>query len=375
MIDKPLRAAELTIERAQEAAKIGLSAFSSFPFVSHADHVAAIASVMTGLITRSVPAVPMCVITATTAGTGKSKMADGISGIVTGRGAAVVSQGKDGNEFEKRLTGLMLSGDLIAHLDNVERQLEGDTLCQAISQPWMLLRPLGSSAMLRVPARCFFIATGNNVIVRGDLTRRVMLIRLDAGMERPETRTFERDFLADIRANRAELVRAAIVVMCAYQLAGCPAIDRHTPYGSFEAWDRLVRRPLLWLGLDDPLAPAEQLREDDPDRSAMRALFNALRATYCDQIVTAATMAEDAARAAARFDGAGREHDHPDLHDALEQIAGANPNARQIGYALRRYRGRMVDGLVLEAAGPTGRAKVQGWCVKSISTSSSSLCG
>lgn len=373
LLDHSPRAAELARERATEAAEHLLEAFSSFPFVSSADRVGAAAMVMTALIARSVPAVPMAVITAPTPGTGKSLLADGCSCIATGRSAAVMSLGRDANEAEKRIAGMMLSGDLIPHLDNVERTLEGDLLCQTISQGWIVIRPLGGSAMLRVPARCFFVATGNNVVVRGDLTRRVMLIRLDAGMERPETRTFERDFLADIRANRAGLVRAALVVMRAYQLAGCPPIERHTPYGSFEAWDRLVRRPLLWLGLSDPLAPAEQLRADDPDRSAMRALFNALRETYGDQIVTAATMAEDAARAAARFDGGGREHDHPELHDALEQIAGANPNARQIGYALRRYRGRMVDGLVLEAAGPTGRAKVQGWRIKSIS--SSSLCG
>lgn len=375
MIDNPLRVAELTRERAAEAAKTLMDAVASFPFVSTADHVAAASMPMTALIARSVSAVPMAVITAPTPGTGKSLLADGCSIIATGRRAAVMSLGRDANEAEKRIAGMLLSGDLIPHMDNVETALGGELLCQLVTQPFLMLRPLGGSTMLRAPARCFPIATGNNVTVKGDMTRRVTLIRLDAGMERPETRTFERDFLADIRASRAELVRAALVVMRAYQIAGCPPIERHTPYGSFEAWDRLVRRPLLWLGLDDPLAPAEQLREDDPDRSAMRALFNALRATYGDQIVTAATMAEDAARAAARFDGGGREHDYPDLHDALEQIAGANPNARQIGYALRRYRGRMVDGLVLEAAGPTGRAKVQGWCVKSISTSSSSLCG
>lgn len=363
------RLVDLGREKAMASADTLMKALASFPFVAPADHVAAVAMILTALVARSIAAVPMAVVTAPTPGTGKSLLADVPAILATGRRAAVMSIGRDASEAEKRLGGAMLSGDLIIHLDNVERPLEGDLLCQLITQPEIIIRPLGGSAMLRIPARSFLIATGNNLTVRGDLNRRVMQIRLDAGMERPETRTFERDLLEDIRADRANLVRAALTISLAYNTAGCPPIPGHTPYGSFDAWDRLVRRPLMWLGLDDPLAPAEALRDDDPDRAGMRALFSALRETYRDQVVTAATIAEDAARAAPRFDGGGRDHDHPDLHDALEQVAGANANARQIGYALRRYRGRMVDGLVLEAAGPTGRAKVTGWRIRSLSSS------
>jgi hypothetical protein len=36
-------------------------------------------------------------------------------------------------------------------------------------------------------------ATGNNLQIQGDLTRRILICQLDAGVKRPETRTFTRD--------------------------------------------------------------------------------------------------------------------------------------------------------------------------------------
>lgn len=344
------------------------SAVDSFPYLTPDDHDAMVAGMMTAVHARAVAAAPMIAITATTPGTGKSYAADCMAVTATGRPGAVLSLGPDAAEADKRLASAMLGGDSLIHLDNVERPLGGDMLCQVITQPAISTRPLGASNMVRLPCRSVLIATGNNLVIKGDLTRRVLLIRLDAKTERPETIFHPRDTLGDIRSHRSRLIRAVLQIGIAYRLAGSPMPTHpgYAPLAGFGAWEQLVRRPLLWLGARDPLAPSEALREDDPDRSAMRALFGAIRATYGSEAVTAAQIAEDATRASPRYDGGGRDHDNPDLHDAIEQIAGGKPNARALGYALRRYRGRMVDGYVLEAAGPTGRAKVQGWRVRSV---------
>lgn len=341
------------------------AAVGSWPYVDAGDRAAAVAMIMTMLYARAVDAVPMACVTAPTPGTGKSLLVDAGAIIGTGRRAAVVSLGRDPAEAGKRLAAGLLAGDSPLAADNVETPLGDELLCQAITQPWLSIRPLGTSTPVRVPARTALAATGNNLVIRGDLTRRVMMIRIDAGMERPETREYDGDILADLLAARAELIAAAITVTMAYHRAGCPYVSV-PPLGGFDRWDRLVRRPLLWAGLEDPLGPTADIRADDPDRTAMVALLSAMAEVYPDRTVTAADIIDDAARGAPRYSGDGYAHDHPALHDAVRQVCGDRVDARRLGYALRRYRGRIADGLRLEAQARYGPAKVAGWRVVSV---------
>ena len=108
------------------------------------------------------------------------------------------------------------------------------------------------------------------------------------------------------------------------------------------------------------------IRADDPDRAAMVALYAAMAETYGERIVTAADIIEDASRGAPRYAGNGYAHDHPALHDAVRQVCGDRMDARRLGAALRRYRGRIADGLRLDGVARHGPAKVTGWCVLAI---------
>ncbi len=347
---------------ASEAAARLWDDLGSFPFADEADQCAAIAAIMGVLAAPVLSAVPLAAITATAAGTGKTKLAECIAIAAMGRPAPVMSLGRDPNEIEKRLGGLLLDGPHVACLDNLERPLEGELMNQAISQGVVAIRALGASKQHHIHARTALLATGNNLVVRGDAVRRVMLIRLDAGMENPEQRRFERDVVADFHADRARIIRDALTITRAYLAAGAPEPNGHAPLGGFEPWDRMVRRPLTWLGLPDPLAPSVSLREDDPERQAMTALFHALRATYADRIATSAEIVADADSITPRYDQA-REREHPNLHAALETVAGDRFNARQIGYILRRFRGRHADGLTLQAHERFGPSKSTGWRV------------
>lgn len=337
-----------------------------YPFATEADCAAAIALLLTPLVARSIEAVPMGCVTAPAPGTGKSYLIDMAAMLATGRPAPVMSLGRDAAEADKRLTGALLAGDLIVSIDNIERPLDGDLLNQVISQPFVTLRPLGGSSMVRVPTRVALMATGNNLVIRGDLNRRILLVRLDAEMEHPERRSFRRDPLAEIATNRERLLRAALEIPTAYAAAGQPAVDGHTPMAGFAAWDRMIRRPLMWSGLPDPLAPTLAIQDDDPDRAGMRALYAAWRDAYGDTVVTASKIVEDATRSIPRMDGQGRDHDYPDLHDAIAQLCGSQPNARQLGYRLRHFRGRIADGLRLDHAGRSGPSKSAGWQVVQI---------
>src|SRR5215210_8233988 len=140
-------------------------------------------------------------------GTGKSLLADIVA---TGRPAAVMSQGKSEEEDEKRMLSVLMQGDPIVVIDNVERPVQGDALCSILTQEVWQSRQLGASKQIQVPTNVLFLATGNNLAFRGDMSTRAVLCRLDANMEEPETRRFRRDLRKDLPGLRPELVVAAL---------------------------------------------------------------------------------------------------------------------------------------------------------------------
>lgn len=351
--------ASLSMEDAEQAMTILLDLIREFPLIDYEDRAAVLAGIITGLVRRILPAAPMMAITAPTPGTGKTLLAETFSVIASSRRASVLSLGHDDAEAEKRLSGVLLAGDACILLDNIERPLKGDLLCQVLSQPSVRLRPLGASGMVSIPTHALMVATGNNLAIVGDLKRRVALIRMDAGTERPEQRTFKRDHLADVFARRGELIRAALTIPMAYLAAGVPAIEGLHPLGGFAEWDRMVRRPLVWLGLPDPLKASEGLREQDPDLEAMRLLFSSWRQAFGDKAVTAAEVV--AAGMANQL--MSSERTHPDLYEGLQLVCSEKPNTRRLGYWLRAHRDRIVDGLQLKPARPDGHAKVARWQV------------
>ena len=336
-------------DEALEALDMLRAAIWDFPVVSEADRSAVISGLLTALFRRALPSAPMLAITAPTAGTGKSKLANVIAIITTGRRAPVLSLGDDPSEGEKRLAAALLAGDAIILLDNIERPLFGDLLCQVLSEQIVNLRPLGGSALVTLVTNCAFIATGNNLDIRGDLKRRILLARLDAQMERPELRKFERDVIGDVTARRGELVRAALTIVRAYLCAGSPAIEA-PPFGGFEEWDTWCRRPLIWLGQPDPLLSSEEVRVEDPDVAMQRALFSAWDELFRDDKVRADQISNVAL-------APGNSH----LHEALSAVCGEKITARRIGNWLRRHRGRMVDGHKVERAGIDPHTKIALW--------------
>ncbi|MEF8715047.1 MAG: hypothetical protein V5B39_16130 [Accumulibacter sp.] len=350
-----------TMDDADGAAARLLKTVSEFPFVDETDKSAFLAGVLTGLLRRILEAAPMMAITAPTPGTGKTLIAETFAIIATGRRASVLSLGQDDAETEKRLGGVLLAGDACIALDNIERPLKGELLCQVASQQYVRIRPLGASAVLNIPTHALLVATGNNLSIVGDLKRRVSLIRMDACQERPEQRTFKRNHLDDIFTRRGELIRDALTICLAYLGNGAPPIDGLYPLGGFEQWDRMVRRPLVWLGLPDPLKASESLREQDPDMEAMRLLFGSWNEVFSDKAKTAAEIV------AAGMDAAPMtsEYVNPELRDALQLVCSEKINTRRLGYWLRTHKDRIVDGLSLRQAGADGHSKVGRWSIAS----------
>src|SRR4029077_13510853 len=126
-------------------------------------------------------------------------------------------------------------------IDNIERPLSGDSLCSILTQESWQSRLLGENRQVRVATNVLFMATGNNLTFKGDMTTRAIVCRLDAGVEKPEQRRFDIDLRKEVPRHRAKLVVAALTVLRAFIAAGRPGLDKLTPFGRFEDWSNLVR--------------------------------------------------------------------------------------------------------------------------------------
>ena len=279
-----------------------------FPFVSDADRSAAISMLMTPLQRPVLPTAPGHGVDAPAPGTGKSLLVDAGAILATGSEAPVLEYGADAEEAAKRLDGALLAGDPIIALDNIEAPVEGAALCQMLTQQTRRIRPLGSSIMANVPCAASVTFNGNNLTLRGDIVRRVLVARLDARCEQPELREFDQDLLAEVRARRGEIVRDLQTIMAAYIRAGRPNV-KAPPLGSFGDWSRTVRNALIWCGAADPVAVMERSRREDPRRQAARALLE----TWHDALGSTPAPLSVVIRAA--------EDAKPELREALHGVA------------------------------------------------------
>jgi putative DNA primase/helicase len=258
--EKPTKA------EAAAALKLLKDLFSEVAFVSELDRSVVLASLLSTVGRGAFEIAPMHLFRAPSAGSGKSYIVDIISHVATGRWCPVISLTGPKEEIEKRLGALLLEGVSIVSLDNLTRDLEGEILCQMTERPIVKVRVLGLSKTPEIEWRGSLFATGNNVGFAGDMTRRGLVANIDPACEKPEQKTFNKDPIAMVLADRGKYIGAALTIMRAYFVHGKRV--KCDPLGSYDRWSFSVREPLIWLGEEDPVKCLEQNREEDPVRRA-----------------------------------------------------------------------------------------------------------
>lgn len=325
---------------------------TTFPFVAPQDLAVALSAIITALLRPTLRSAPAHAFTAPAAGTGKSLLVDVIAMIATGSPCPVQSQGANKEEAEKRIGAALLAGDAIISIDNCSIPLGGDSLCQALTQDVVSTRILGKSKMAMAPAGNFICATGNNLRISGDLTRRVLLSALDARVEHPELRNFSRNAVGYAELKRSDCVVAALTVVRAYKLAGQPKFKgRQPPLGSFEQWSTTVRDAIMWAGTADPCETMKRARDSDPERELITSLINSWQAVAGKRPVTLKELCDKAVT-----DGNANES----LRQSLLAIAGEAQaiNSRRLAAYVARHQDRIVDGrCIVKAPGRSGVAR------------------
>jgi putative DNA primase/helicase len=335
--DRPSRQAAL-----DALALLNNDLLREFPFATDASRSVALSMLLTPVLRAATAVVPAHVITAPEAGSGKSFLQDIAAVIATGERCAVMSMSLDAGETEKRLIGAALAQSPIIALDNVSVLVMGDFLCQVTERPLLLIRPLGTSNKVRIANSFTTFVNGNNLVVAADNVRRCVRCSLDAGVERPEERSFTANPVKLVLADRGKYVAACLTIARAYIAAGRPG--KLPPYPSYEEWSDLVRSAIVWLGWADPIATVAAIRGDDPVRAERSAAFAAWAADLQPEI--GYQTAELVTEAEAWAQGQRR---HPELFAALYAVAASRGGTQQIdpmrlAHWLRKNCDTIADG-------------------------------
>jgi putative DNA primase/helicase len=361
--DQPAR------DDAMAALKLLDGLLDEFPFADKASRSVALSCLITPVVRGAFPVAPMHAVCAPSAGTGKSYLLDVAAAIAIGQPCPVMAAGRTEEETEKRLGAALLAGQPIISIDNVNGELGGDALCQIIERPVVEIRILGKSQLVRIEARCTVLATGNNLVLVGDMTRRVVRCTLDANQERPELRQFRRDPVSDVLADRGRYVSAALTMVRAYIIAGRPCVAPRL--ASFEGWSDTVRSALIWLDRPDPVQTMETARKDDPTLQVMEAAFTGLKkAIGIGQKTSVARiiqLADEIPSDSLFNSSATPQLKYPGLKEALQNVAGdraGNIDRRELGKWLSRHKGRIAKGVRLEGEADEHGHAARWWLIE-----------
>ncbi len=348
--------------------------FVDFPHVTRAHRMVPIAAILTLLARPAISGnVPAFLFDASTRGSGKSLQTDVVSLIARGRPSPKLSWPPDEDELSKVLSASAIRGASLVNFDNVAAGFGGASLDKCLTASEAVeFRVLGASRMLVLPWRAIIAASGNNLVIMGDTTRRVLVSRLESTLESPEDRTGFRhpNLLAWVASNRARLVSAALTVLRAFVVAGRPSMGLR-PWGSFESFAELIPQALVWAGGED--CDVMKCRPEvsgavEPEKAALLAVLDGWPHLFGTNGGTAKS-AISLLYPADRLRGGPQPPDGFDeLRDAFESVTNARPGIaptpHSVGRFLQRVCGRVAEGHRLNRR--TDRRGVTLWAVEDL---------
>jgi hypothetical protein len=336
-----------TCEDALKALKFLKRPLGDFPFVADgpkgksASRSVMLSAMLTALVRRSLRSAPMHGFSAPTPGTGKTLAVQVAAVIATGHEVTAMSQGANAEEDEKRIFSVLMQGDQVVLVDNVTRPIGGNALCTILTEEFWQSRMLGFSRNASVATNVLMTASGNNLIFEGDMTRRALLCRMDAGIENPEGRSFDMNLKKWVPANRVKLVAAGLTVLRAFVAAGRPGLDKLSAFGSFEEWSDLVRGAIVWLGEADPCLTRSHIAADDPVKAELGEFLTAVHAARGAEWFTAGELL------------AIKETENAPHGDSLMEVIESTVsrvNKKRLGQYLKSHENQIIGGLRLQAS-------------------------
>ena len=299
------------------------------------------------------PVAPMIVARSSMPGTGKGLLVRSLIRLAYDTMPTLVTWGGSSEEFEKRLSALLLQSPGALSIDNANgMQIKGDLLEAILTEGSVNIRPLGVSETVKVHNRSFITLTGNNPIITGDMARRALAINILPRSADPERDRYQFDPVELIRHRRQHYLQLAFSMMRAFRLAGMPT-QNLPAVGSFSEWSRKVRDLVHWLTDYDVAEGFRRNKADDPRRQGDAALLAALYGHFGTNPFKAADAIDIQRRVTdhrrAPYTSPAPTPTAQAVHEALEDVLGARDiTAKVFGYWARRVKGSHTGGFILE---------------------------
>jgi hypothetical protein len=348
-------------EEIRKALELVNEAIGEFPYADKASAANTLGLMLTPLVRQAIPGpVPLALIDKPQAGTGGSLLAETVSVIGSGRTAEMLGAPKDDEEWRKQITAKLSAGGTMVTVDNVEGALYAPSLARALTARTWTDRILGRSETVTVSQRATWVATGNNIVLRGDLPRRCYWIRLDAKDSRPWQReNFKHsDLLSWVSNSRGRLVHALLTIARAWFVAGKPKAENLPRLGSFETWTEIVGGMVTFAGIPGFLDNLSELYDKADEGGAEWEAFLSewwrQRGEDSITVKDLTALLEDEKQFREALPG--------DLLEAWDKSKGSF--TRRLGNALSKRAGTRYgdEGLHVSTAGEFRRAKL--WSVQ-----------
>lgn len=337
--------------------------FGDFPFKDEASRANALAAPLSIVMRPAIRSnIPLGLFDKPQAGTGASLLVDAIATITTGQPASMMSAPDSEDEWRKRITSCLMEGKPMIVIDNVVGRLGSAKLAQVLTAHIWSDRILGKSEMISLPARACWFATGNNLLMGGDIARRSYWSRLDAEMARPWLREEFRhpNLLNWIKENRAILLSDLLIMVRAWYVAGQPSTSIK-PLGNFEDWTIKISGILDYAGIEGFLANRNELYDSsDPENAQWDDFLQAWYQLHQNNPISAATL---------KAELLDRNPVFKILQDAMPEditraISKEKKDSPALGIALKKHVDQVYPSGIKLAATEDSHKKVNLWKVE-----------
>lgn len=246
--------------------------FVDFPFEDNTDGVSskchALAMLLQPFIRPMISGpTPIYFVDKPLPGTGATLLIDSVLRISSGRPGEAQTIPANEEEFRKTITASLSEGASYFWLDNVDRTIDSESFASVTSSEFFQARRLGSSSTIRFPIRNQFIVCGNNVDMRSEMIRRMLLVHLDPKTADPTARSGfkHKHLLRWVKENRPALVHACLVLCQAWIADGCP--EKDTMKASYEHYSACMGGIMDSIGVEGFMENESVLRQSSDGES------------------------------------------------------------------------------------------------------------
>jgi hypothetical protein len=269
--------AEPTAEQVKEARQFLLETFlRDFPWVSNADRANYVGVLVTPILRRYLRTlIPFVVFTATMPGSGKTILTCG-PGMLYGQRVLTWTQSDE--ELRKSITAVLAEPVGTVIFDNLAEGtiIDSPVLARLITDRTWADRILGGNKIGGGANDRLWSATGNNLMLGGDMATRTVLVRLDPNMPRPEERTGFKipnldQWILD-PANQRRVLWHLLILVIDWTRAGAPRLPGVT-MRQFTPWAEAVGGFLAHHAIDGFLSNVQTVRDIDDENATWTAFL------------------------------------------------------------------------------------------------------